>query len=157
MKLSTQVRYAVRALTELALRGAWKTPSGDRDPVPLSVVARRQHIDERYLRQIFMKLKKAGLVEATQGRMGGYLIARAPDKVTTYDVVMAMGESLGPVFCAGKPSKCKRSKDCPTFPLWSRLAEQIKQTLTLTSIEQLARRCPRRGAEAMARGHVFDI
>jgi Rrf2 family protein len=157
MKLSTRARYALRAATELALRGAWQGNGSEAAVVSLTQVADRQGIDVQYLRQIFARLRRSGVVKSIHGRSGGYLLARAPERINALEILDAMGEDVGPVECVGKPSKCKRVKECPTHPLWCRLAESYKSVLNSTTVAQLAARCPQRGKESLARGYAFDI
>ena len=76
MKLSTKGRYAMVALADLALAEA---ASGGDDLVSLAAVAKRQDISLPYLEQLFVKLRRAGLVEAVRGPGGGYKLARSPD------------------------------------------------------------------------------
>jgi len=153
--LSTRTRYGLRAAVELALRGAWRG-SGAR-PVPLAAVAKRQGISERYLRQIFMHLGRAGVVAAELGRRGGYRLAREPGRITALDVTKALGEELGPVFCVRRPSRCRRVRECPTYPLWGKLADAVTDILGATTVAELAERCPTRGRSALSRGCMFHI
>jgi Rrf2 family protein len=157
MKLSTRVRYALRAAVELALRRAFVGEGGATSFVSLAQVAKRQGIAVPYLRQIFVSLRRNGIVKAAHGCAGGYTLARAPEAISAYDVLAAMGERLGPVDCVSKPSSCARAKECPTHPLWCHLADLQREALEAASLAQLADRCPRRGKESLPRGHVFEI
>ena len=65
MELTTKGRYAVMAMADLAKFG------GD-GAVPLPAIADRQHLSLAYLEQIFVHLRRAGLVESARGRSGGY-------------------------------------------------------------------------------------
>ncbi len=69
MELNTKGRYAVMAMADLAKYGAV-------DAVPLSAIAERQQISLAYLEQLFLRLRRAGLVESARGRSGGYRLAR---------------------------------------------------------------------------------
>lgn len=155
MKLSTRARYALRAAAELALRKV--AGNGGTRPVPLAAIAKRQGISEQYLRQIFMPLKRAGIVRAVRGKRGGYLLGREPGEISALEVVRAMGEKLEPVFCVGRPSSCRRASECPTHPLWCKLADAMREALATTTVGQLAEMCPKRGRLALPRGHTFDI
>lgn len=169
MKLSTRTRYGLRAVAELALRGAWKdapevppsgssgSPGASGRPVPLAAIAKRQGISEQYLRQIFMRLRRAGIVAGVLGKSGGYLLARDPGLISALDVVRALGEQIEPVFCVRAPSRCRRVRECPTHPLWARLGDLLKEALSTTTVAELAERCPTRGRQSMPRGYVFDI
>lgn len=157
MKLSTKSRYALRATTELVLRGAWPGNGMGKSVVSLALIAEKQAIDVQYLRHIFSRLRKKGLVKSVHGRSGGYALTRKPERINAYQVITAMGEDVGPVRCVDKPSSCKQIKECPTYPLWCRLGEQFKEVLAATTLAQLAERCPRRGKESLPRGYAFDI
>ena len=63
MKLSTRVRYGVRAMIELAKQT-------ENTPVPLRVLAKNQQISNKYLEQMVSSLKIAGLIESVRGAEG---------------------------------------------------------------------------------------
>ena len=87
MKLSTKGRYAMVALADLAL-----ARPGDR--VSLAEVSKRQDISLPYLEQLFVKLRRAGLVEAVRGPGGGYRLARSPDAIRVSEVLEAVEETV---------------------------------------------------------------
>lgn len=91
MKLSTKGRYAMVALADLAL--AQKTPGGEA-MISLAEVSRRQDISLPYLEQLFVKLRRAGLVEAVRGPGGGYRLARSPDAIRISEVLEAVEETV---------------------------------------------------------------
>jgi len=87
MKLSTKGRYAMVALTDLATV----------DPGALSSLAdlsRRQKISLPYLEQLFVKLRRAGLVESVRGPGGGYRLAKPPSEIRVSDILEAVDESV---------------------------------------------------------------
>ena len=87
MKLSTKGRYAMVALADLALAG------GD-GRVSLAEIARRQDISLPYLEQLFVKLRRAGLVQSVRGPGGGYRLARSPDAIRVSDILEAVEETV---------------------------------------------------------------
>lgn len=87
MKLSTKGRYAMVALADLALQ-----PEGQL--VSLSEVSRRQHISLPYLEQLFVKLRRAGLVESVRGPGGGYRLAKPAADIRVVDVLGAVDETV---------------------------------------------------------------
>ncbi len=87
MKLSTKGRYAVVALADLALQ-----PEGAR--VNLAEIARRQDISLAYLEQLFVKLRRADLVEALRGPGGGYRLARPADAIRVSEILAAVDETM---------------------------------------------------------------
>ena len=91
MKLSTKGRYAMVALADLALAEA---KSGGDDLVSLAAISKRQDISLPYLEQLFVKLRRAGLVEAVRGPGGGYKLARAPNDIRISEVMEAVEENV---------------------------------------------------------------
>ncbi|MBY6138275.1 Rrf2 family transcriptional regulator [Leisingera daeponensis] len=87
MKLSTKGRYAMVALADIALQ-----PQGDL--VPLGDISKRQDISLPYLEQLFVKLRRAGLVESVRGPGGGYRLAMPPSEVRVVDVLSAVDETV---------------------------------------------------------------
>ncbi|MCO8144288.1 Rrf2 family transcriptional regulator [Rhodovulum tesquicola] len=87
MKLSTKGRYAMVALVDLAL-----TPEGGL--VSLAEISKRQDISLPYLEQLFVKLRRAGLVESVRGPGGGYRLARPPSEIRVVDVLAAVDETV---------------------------------------------------------------
>ena len=87
MKLSTKGRYAMIALTDLAGQGRDRL-------VSLSEIAERQDISLAYLEQLFVKLRRAGLVEAVRGPGGGYKLARSATEIRISEVMEAVEETV---------------------------------------------------------------
>lgn len=87
MKLSTKGRYAMIALTDLARQG------GDR-LVSLSEIAERQDISLAYLEQLFVKLRRADIVELVRGPGGGYRLARPIERIRISEILAAVDESM---------------------------------------------------------------
>ena len=91
MKLSTKGRYAMVALADLSLAEAKSV--GD-EHVSLAAISKRQDISLPYLEQLFVKLRRAGLVEAVRGPGGGYRLARSADQIRVSEVMEAVDETV---------------------------------------------------------------
>ena len=90
MKLSTKGRYAMVALADLALTEA----KAGEELMSLAAIARRQDLSLPYLEQLFVKLRRAGLVEAVRGPGGGYRLAKTPDAIRISEVMEAVEENV---------------------------------------------------------------
>jgi Rrf2 family cysteine metabolism transcriptional repressor len=84
MRITAKVEYACLALIELARPG----PEGT--PLRTHEIALAQGIPERYLVQILLQLKAAGLVQSVRGSVGGYRLARRGNEVSVADVIVAI-------------------------------------------------------------------
>jgi Rrf2 family transcriptional regulator, iron-sulfur cluster assembly transcription factor len=77
MRLSTKVRYGLRALCHVAYRGY----------ASAHVIAEQQAIPSRYLEEIIGELRKAGFVVGKRGPRGGYRLARPADEIAVAEVI----------------------------------------------------------------------
>ena len=87
MKLSTKGRYAMVALADLATQRAETLSS-------LAEISKRQDISLPYLEQLFVKLRRAGLVESVRGPGGGYKLAKSPADIRISDILAAVDETV---------------------------------------------------------------
>lgn len=129
MKLSTRVRYGLRALIELA-----KQP--DNHPVPLRQLARNQQISAKYLEQMAAIMKTAGLIESVRGSDGGYRLAKPPQNITVWDVYNVLDTDDALVDC--RNSVCERLPFCATQEIWADLNQAIRKTLQTKNLKELA-------------------
>ena len=89
MRLSAKVDYALRASLELATAGEGH--------VKAETLARAQGIPLRFLEQILLDLKHAGLVASQRGAEGGYWLAKPPGDISLADVIRAVEGPLANV------------------------------------------------------------
>ena len=87
MKLSTKGRYAIIALTDLAIAKPAELTS-------LAEIAGRQDISLAYLEQLFVRLRRAGLVDSVRGPGGGYRLARTPETIRIAEILEAVDETV---------------------------------------------------------------
>jgi Rrf2 family protein len=89
MIVSAKTEYACIAVLELAAR------HGRGEPVRIREIAEAHGIPSRFLVQILLQLKTAGLVQSIRGAAGGYNLAREPDEITLLDVMTVVDAQLG--------------------------------------------------------------
>jgi Rrf2 family cysteine metabolism transcriptional repressor len=81
MRVSAKAEYACVAVLELA------ASYGNVQPVRVKTIADAHGISLRFLVQILLQLKGAGLVVSTRGAAGGYHLTRPPEKISLADVI----------------------------------------------------------------------
>ncbi len=129
MKLTTKGRFAVTALLDLAMQHG-------NSPVTLSDISRRQNISLSYLEQLFAKLRRSELVDSVRGPGGGYYLAKALDKVSVAEIILAVDEPIDTTQCGGKEN-CHNDGKCMTHDLWAKLNDQIFDYLGAVTLKQL--------------------
>ncbi len=87
MKLSTKGRYAMVALADLAA-------ARDGAMVSLAEISKRQDLSLPYLEQLFVKLRRAGLVDSVRGPGGGYRLAKPTEMIRISEILEAVDETV---------------------------------------------------------------
>ena len=133
MKISRNGQYALISVTDLAMHTRDSHTS-------LSEIAGRHKIDKGYLAQIFLILKKAGIISSIRGKGGGYFLTRLPSDITAGEVVRAAEGELAPAPCSigdSAAQSCDSYDSCITKTIWRRIAEEINDTLDNITIEYI--------------------
>ena len=99
MKLSKKTEYALRALAELAM-------NQEEGNLQAQELARREKIPMKFLEQILLVLKKAGVLRSRRGAGGGYLLNRPPEQVSLGEVVRLIEGPLVLLECASEEEDC---------------------------------------------------
>jgi Rrf2 family protein len=89
VRISAKADYAVRAAIELA-----RNPDG---PTKGTALANAQAIPLKFLENILIDMRHAGLVRSQRGAEGGYWLARPPAEISVADVIRAVEGPLASV------------------------------------------------------------
>ena len=127
MRLSTRGRYGTRLMVDLAQHYA-------NGPVPLVEIAKRQDLSAKYLEQLIILLKGAGLIRSVRGRRGGYMLARKPEEINVGEIVETLEGKLSVVDCVSEPELCYRAIECPTRHIWVGMTDMLKKQLFSLSL-----------------------
>ena len=129
MKLSTKGRYAIVALVDLATARPEQLTS-------LAEISKRQDISLPYLEQLFVKLRRAGLVDSVRGPGGGYRLAREPATIRISEVLEAVDETVSAMHTgAGVTGGVSGSRaQSMTNRLWESLSAQVYVFLHQTTL-----------------------
>lgn len=129
MRVTTKGRYALRAMTNLALKGTDK-------PVPIKTIAGEEGISPEFLEQIFFKLKKSGIISSVRGPGGGFVLEQDPADVSLKNIFDAVGEGLEITPCVGDED-CDLKDTCLVHGVWKEASDHIVgyfENLTLQKV-----------------------
>jgi len=129
VKISTKSIYGLEALVDLAIH------SSD-GPVSLKSISERCKLSEMYILQIFLVLRRGGIVNSIRGAQGGYKFARDIAKITIADVLDVLEGSLALVDCIVDNTKhpCDKYENCTTRHLWEKIAKsfyELTESITI--------------------------
>lgn len=131
MNITSKGRYALRVMLDLAQHP-------DEGTISLKTVAERQGISMKYLEMIAAGLKKAGLVEASRGKEGGYRLSRAPEDCTVGEILRSLEDNLAPVSCITTDGvRCDKAAACVTLPMWKELDDITNTYLDGVTLQDL--------------------
>lgn len=132
MKLSTKGRYAMVAMADLA-------ESSKERLVVLAEISERQDISLTYLEQLFVKLRRANLVEAVRGPGGGYRLARSPDAIRISEIFEAVDETMSAMHTGAGASGGKSGSRAQSMTnrLWESLSAHVYVFLHQTRLSDV--------------------
>ncbi|WP_147125082.1 Rrf2 family transcriptional regulator [Shimia ponticola] len=134
MKLSTKGRYAMVALADLALQSQDAL-------VSLGEISKRQDISLAYLEQLFVKLRRAGLVASVRGPGGGYRLARPASDIRVSEILGAVDETVSAMHKgAGASGGASGSRaQSMTNRLWEGLSAHVYVFLHQTRLSDVVK------------------
>ncbi|MDR2019543.1 MAG: Rrf2 family transcriptional regulator [Treponema sp.] len=129
MRISTRGRYSLEALLYMALlpKGAYSSTR---------TIAENTGISDGYLEQLFIPLRKAGIVQGIRGPQGGYLPGRPPGEIKVGDILKAVEGPLDLVECVNA-NVCPAENTCLSRHTWSSLYEEIRGCVDSISLADL--------------------
>lgn len=130
--ISQRAKYALRALVALA-----KAPP--ERPLMISDISREQAIPKKFLEQILLEMKRAGIVMSRRGRLGGYALQRAPGQVTFGEVLRLIDGPIAPLPCLSKIAyrrcaDCADEASCEIRRVFARVTVATREVLDNTTL-----------------------
>ena len=132
MKLSTKGRYAMVALVDLVLNGSDRL-------VTLVEISERQDISLAYLEQLFVKLRRSGVVDSVRGPSGGYKLTEAPEKIRISKILSAVDEEMNALSRGAGASGANKETTAHhlTDLLWEQLSANVYVFLHQTRLSDI--------------------
>jgi Rrf2 family protein len=123
--------YALKAVLDLALNYG-------KSVVTIHELA--EHIDApiKFLEQVLLDLKKGGFVESRRGNIGGYLLSKAPGKITVGEVIRFIDGPIEPISCARQGyMKCGDVQKCVFRKVWQDVTKATTDIIDNITFEAL--------------------
>jgi Rrf2 family transcriptional regulator, cysteine metabolism repressor len=147
MRISAKGEYAIKAMLDLAMQRG-------RNLVPIQEIAARQAIPQRYLEQVLLALKRAGLLTSKRGSTGGYHLTTAPDEITVGAVLRAVDGGNAP-FDSGAHGRRNGAREGSDLgELWSEIGEAVAGVVDRWTLGDLVARAEARRGAARPMYHI---
>jgi len=138
MRISAKGEYAIKALLDLALQR-------ERGLIPIQEIAARQAIPQRYLEQVLLSLKRAGLLTSKRGSTGGYHLTRDPEEITVGAVLRAV---------EGTRATFQANASADLADLWLEITEAVSKVVDRVTFGELVTRARERRSRARPMYHI---
>ena len=142
--ISQKAKYALRALLVLC-------KAGPETSLMISDIAKAQAIPKKFLEQILLELKRAGIVMSRRGRLGGYVLLRPADKITFGEVLRLIDGPIAPLPCLSKIAyrrcaDCQDEATCEIRHVFAGVVKAQREVLDHTTF-----------ADAVAKGRIVEL
>jgi Rrf2 family protein len=144
VRISAKGEYAIKAMLDLAM-------SRERGLIPIQEIAARQSIPQRYLEQVLLSLKRAGLLTSKRGSTGGYHLTKAPEEITVGAVLRAV--EGGSTFEAAQGRR-NGGAGHELAELWDEISEAVSQVVDRLTFGDLVTRTLERRRTAKPMYHI---
>ncbi len=138
MKLSKRGEYGIKALLDLA------SSEPGQSVIQARAIAEREQIPVKFLEQILLSLKNAGILHSRMGVGGGYYLARPPEHITLGEIVRTLDGTLAPIRCVSKIAYercvCPDEGSCGLRLVMQDVRNAIADILDRTTLADVAHR-----------------
>jgi Rrf2 family protein len=132
--LSKKSQYAFKALSYLAARY-------DQGPVLISEIAKKKRIPLKFLENILLELKKAGILDSKKGKGGGYFLKKDPSKTKVANVIRLINGPIAMLPCVSLYfyERCKNcdEKHCGLHDMMLEVRDATLQILEHRTLKDL--------------------
>ncbi len=137
MRISKKAEYALRALVAIARQPrSWA----------IQELSAQENIPIKFLEQILLALRHAGLLSSKRGVGGGYTLLRAPGEITLLEVLRILDGPIALVPCSAEPPTerctCPDPRSCALRLTMIDLRGEITRLLEGRTIEEMMRLSP---------------
>jgi Rrf2 family protein len=135
MKLSKKTDYALRALIYLSLRY-------EKGSVQIKEISAREKLPTKFLENILLSLRKAGVLRSKLGLKGGYSLARPPEQITLGEVIRILDGTIAPMGCVShvEYESCPAEAGCAVKSVMQDVRNAVARILDDTTLADLTER-----------------
>jgi Rrf2 family protein len=131
MRLTARSEYGLLAMIDLASQE-------DQAPTSARAISERQGIPAKFLEQLLVSLRRAGLVGAVRGAHGGFHLAKEPSNITVLEIVEVLEGPLSSSVCDGERSEvCGKNDSCAAGKVWGAATAAVRDVFDHTTLQDL--------------------
>ena len=127
--VSQKIEYSIALVAYLAGR--------PNETVSLGEISRKLLLPYRFLGQLALPLKQAGIIVGKEGRSGGYCLGSGWEKKSIYNMLEALGENKHMVECLEDGVTCDRQTKCRFGRMWERIEARVTVELKALKLGEI--------------------
>ena len=127
--ISKKVDYGMALMITLAKN--WQ-----KKPVSLREISKEKKLPFKFLEQVVMPLRQASLIKSKAGRTGGYLLKKAPGRISVAEIVEVLEGPVEVGHCSG----CPQAVMCGQKDVWAEVGEKVQKTIEGKTLEDLIKK-----------------
>lgn len=132
MRITYKGDYALKAVLDLTLHYS-------QEVVTIHDLAKHADIPIKFLEQVLLDLKRGGFVVSRRGKIGGYLLGRAPSQIKLGEIIRFIDGPIEPIICIDKKySGCNDIHKCVFRKIWQEVAQSTSKIIDSITFEDLA-------------------
>jgi Rrf2 family protein len=131
MRISTKGRYSLEAMLFLALLP-------ENESASTREIAEKTGLSEGYLEQLFIGIRRAGLIKGFRGPQGGYIIGKQADKISVWEILNSVENNLKPTPCV-MDNVCAQENTCCGRSVWQRIYKGILDSIDAITLDDLVK------------------
>ena len=108
--------------------------------IELREIAEKEDISPKYLEQVIVPLRTAGLVKSVRGSKGGYTLAKPPSNISLREIFEGLEGPVNLVDCLVDPEACQRTSTCVTREIWKEVSDVIEKVFGSVTLEEMVNR-----------------
>jgi len=141
MRISKRGEYGLRAMIRLAEHSLYES---DKPILQIKEISAAENIPAKFLEQILVTLKNAGLIQSKKGIFGGYYLGKPADQITFGTIFRILDGPLAPIKCVSKmayePCDCPSEETCGLRMVMGDVRNAIANILDNTTLADIASR-----------------
>ena len=126
MKTTKKSEYGLRALVYMACNPEKK--------FSVKQISEKEDISKRYLEQIFLTLKKSGLIISSKGAQGGYILAKSPREINVSNILDILEDGRESCCCS---SNLETLESVLEKEVWEKIDTKVKELTKNITLEDL--------------------
>jgi len=127
----------IRRETDYAIRCVYYLAGKEDEVIMVNEISREMRMPKSFIAKILQRLSKAGIVDSYVGVKGGFHLAKKPQQISLYDVIIAIEGPIAMNRCTVNKRICSLSSTCRVHPIWVDVRKEVERILKKSTFHKM--------------------